>query len=140
MKLQIKQLLNNTDIIGYIFFGALTTLVNYAVYGTSYYYLHLGNVVSTCIAWLLAVAFAFITNKLWVFESKGWHWEQTMQELIGFIGCRAVTGFIELGLMYLTVDVWKWHPMIMKIVVNVFVIAGNYIASKFFIFTGKDKE
>ena len=54
----------------YIFFGGLTTLVNIATYSLCYYFYHIDNVPSNIIAWVLAVIFAFITNKIYVFESK----------------------------------------------------------------------
>lgn len=115
----------------YIIFGGLTTLVNIIVYFVCYDVLALSNVLSTIIAWILSVIFAFITNKLYVFESKS---NSMFYEISTFFGCRLGTGILDVGIMYLTVDILKWNALLMKIISNVIVIVLNYILSKVIIF------
>jgi putative flippase GtrA len=119
----------------YLFFGGLTTLINIFVYFICYNILYLSNITSNVIAWILAVIFAFITNKIYVFESKS---KSILYELSTFFACRLGTGLLDLGIMYLTVDILKWNALIMKILSNVIVIILNFVFSKIIIFK-KDK-
>ena len=115
----------------YLFFGGLTTLVNIAAYFICHHVSNLSNVTSTVIAWILSVIFAFITNKYYVFESKS---KSVLFELGSFFACRLGTGILDLGIMYLTVDILKYNDLLMKIISNVIVILLNYILSKVIIF------
>ena len=118
----------------YIIFGGLTTLVNIIAYFICYDVSGISNVLSTIIAWTLSVIFAFITNKLYVFESKE---NNVFYEISTFFGCRLGTGILDVGVMYLTVDILKWNALLMKIISNVIVIVLNYILSKVIIFKKK---
>lgn len=118
----------------YIVFGGLTTLINIVVYSLFYYFVKIGNVPSNIVAWIIAVIFAFITNKLYVFESKN---ASIWYELATFFACRLSTGLLDLGIMYLSVDVFSLNELIMKIISNVIVIVLNYIFSKVIIFKKK---
>lgn len=115
----------------YLIFGGLTTLVNIITYFVCYNIASLSNVISTIIAWILSVIFAFITNKIYVFESKS---KSIIIELASFFICRLGTGILDLGIMYFTVDILKWNALLMKIISNVIVIILNYIFSKLIIF------
>lgn len=135
MKNLIKKLLTiyykYKEPILYLVFGGLTTLVNIITYFICYNIASLSNVISTIIAWLLSVIFAFITNKIYVFESKS---KSIIVELASFFICRLGTGILDLGIMYFTVDILNWNALLMKIVSNIIVIILNYIFSKLVIF------
>lgn len=118
----------------YVVFGGLTTLVNTAVYYLCFNVLGAANVPSTIIAWVLAVIFAYITNKLWVFESKSFDAKTLRHEIPSFFGARIATGLLDVGIMYLAVDVMHWDPLLWKLISNALVILLNYIASRLFIF------
>lgn len=118
----------------YIFFGAITTFINIISYYVCFNVLGISNVVSTIIAWVFAVIFAFITNKIWVFESKSWDPEIAIKELVSFISVRLLTGLFDLAIMYIGVDLLKSNGMLMKILSNIFVLIANYVSSKLFIF------
>lgn len=97
----------------------------------------MGNVVANIFAWLFAVIIAYITNKLWVFESKSLDIKKLLYELISFFGCRIITGMADLLIMYITVDHMHLNAIVMKIIANIIVIVSNYIASKYLIFKKK---
>ena len=118
----------------YGIFGVLTTIVNLVVYNLCYYKAGMNNTVSNVIAWILAVAFAYITNKLWVFESKSWKMSVLRREVTAFVSCRLATGIMDILIMYICVDILGWHAMLMKLSSNVLVIILNYIFSKLIIF------
>ena len=154
------------EILSYLFFGVMTTVVNFAVFFVSDKIL--GNAsltdfsvfgrdfsvtledVSTVIAWIFAVLFAYVTNKLWVFESKSRKPSVVLREIISFFGARIVSFIVfeSVGFMLLrnilintgvfgSEDFCKW---LAKITVAVFVVIFNYIMSKLVIFRNKRKE
>lgn len=130
----------NKQLILYLFFGVCTTLINTVCYGILYEGFGIGNVTSTVIAWLLAVIFAFVTNKLWVFESQTAERKEVLKELLSFFGCRLATGVLDVATMFVAVDLMHRNSLIWKLLSNVLVIVINYVASKWFIFRGeKDK-
>lgn len=125
------------DIISYLFFGALTTAVNYLVYLPCYNWLNLSATVSNMIAWVVAVLFAYLTNKPFVFKSHDWSMKTVFPEFGKFLGCRIGSGAAETLIILLTVDCLHWNGNIMKLVTNVLVIILNYIGSKLFVFAKK---
>ena len=123
--------------ISYAVFGVLTTVVNIVTYSICYNKLGIGNTISNVIAWILAVAFAYVTNKLWVFDSKSWKWSVLRREIIAFVSCRLATGILDIVIMFVCVDLMDWPAMVMKILSNVLVIVLNYVFSKLIIFKKK---
>lgn len=117
----------------YLVFGVLTTVVNYAVYIPLYNFVHLPASVCNGVAWVAAVAFAYVTNKLFVFESKSWN-SGVLGELLRFVGSRVTSGVIETVSLLVTVDILGWNGNIMKLFLAAIVIVLNYILSKFFVF------
>ncbi len=132
MKALIQKFLNR-ETISYLIFGALTTIVNYVSYEVCKW-LGIHYTVSTIIAWVLAVAFAYITNKLFVFESKSFEKAVLIKEITAFVSCRVFSGLCDLGFMVLAVEIIGINDSIAKLVSNVFVVVINYIFSKLFIF------
>lgn len=130
----IELLKKNKTLISYAVFGVLTTLVNIGVYDLCYRKLDWSNVVSNIAAWVAAVVVAFVTNKLWVFDSKTMDAKTLFFEAVSFFGCRAATGLLDLAIMYVAVDRMALNSMMMKCISNVIVIAVNYVASKWIIF------
>ena len=124
----------NDEILLYLIFGILTTVVNYLVY----FPLHNGTTMlaafADIIAWCPAVAFAYLTNKLFVFRSREWSWRTILPEVSGFIGARIGSLLIEAAIIYITVDILRWNGNYMKIITSALVVAINYVASKLFIF------
>ena len=120
--------------IMYAVFGALTTVVNMAAYFLCYNLLKIPNVPSTVIAWVLAVLFAFITNKLWVFDSPSFDAKTLRHEIPTFFGARLATGILDVAIMYLAVDLAHGNPTVWKLISNILVIIINYVASKLVIF------
>lgn len=129
-------MLKYREALAYLVFGVLTTVVNYVFY-RAWMYAFPGiyaNVTATVAAWLVAVLFAYFTNRRWVFKSSVVGLMPKLRECGAFFGSRAVTGLLDLGVMYLTVDVLNFDGGIMKLVSNVFVVILNYVLSKLVIF------
>ena len=122
------------DILSYLFFGGLTTLVNFVIYYPCYNWLHMTATVSNVIAWAVAVAFAYVTNKPFVFQSHDWSAKTVIPELTKFVGCRVGSGLLETALIFLTVDLLHFNGNVMKLLLAVVVVILNYVASKLLVF------
>ncbi len=126
----------NRETISYLIFGVLTTIVNQVTFEVCKF-MGVNYVVSTIIAWVLAVAFAYITNKLFVFESKSWEMSLVLKEVSSFVACRLFSGACDLGFMVFTVEYIHINDSLAKLCSNVFVVIINYVFSKLFIFKKK---
>ena len=122
------------DVIVYLVFGVLTTAVNYIVYLPCYNVLGLSGSASNAIAWVGAVAFAYLTNKPFVFRSHDWSVKTVIPELTKFVGCRIGSGVLETAIIFLTVDWLGWNGNVMKLLTSVLVVVLNYIGSKLLVF------
>ena len=122
------------DILAYLFFGVLTTAVNYLVYLPCYNLLHWGAAVCNIIAWVAAVAFAYLTNKPFVFRSHDWSAKTVVPELTKFVGSRIFSGALETAFIFVTVDLLCWNGNVMKLITSVLVVILNYVASKLVVF------
>lgn len=125
------------DILSYLFFGVLTTVVNYIIYLPCYNLLGLSAAVSNGIAWIIAVAFAYLTNKPFVFKSNDWSAKTVIPELTKFVGCRFGSGAAETVILLLTVDILGWNGNLWKLFTQVLVVVLNYVGSKLLVFRKK---
>ena len=119
------------EIITYGIFGVLTTLVNIFVYFIFAKVFNLHYLICTIIAWVIAVLFAYFTNRKFVFGSKN---NNIINELISFIGFRVLSGGVEIILMYALVDIFVFNDLVSKVITNIIIIILNYVFSKLFIF------
>lgn len=114
----------------YMVFGTLTSVINWVVYFPLYNLTSIPATVSTAIAWVISVAFSFLTNKPIVFKSHDWSAKVVMSEMIAFVGCRLGSGLLEAGSILMLVDILGWNGNIIKILVSVVIVIINYIGSK----------
>lgn len=122
------------DILVYLVFGVLTTVVNYVVYLPVYNILGFPASVSNVIAWAAAVVFAYLTNKPFVFRSHDWSMATVIPELMKFVGCRIASGAMETAILFVTVDLLHWNGNIWKLLTSVLVVILNYFGSKLLVF------
>lgn len=122
----------------YLFFGACTTVINTIVYIWLYEFGSISNISSNIIAWVIAVLFAFFTNKIYVFQSTDFSKDRFLYEFISFFSCRIATGLLDIIIMYISVNILVLKAPSMKIFSNIIVIALNYIASKMLIFSKRE--
>ena len=125
--------------IVYLVFGVLTTLVSFLVYYPCYYFTQ-EAAVSNAISWVVSVAFAYLTNKPFVFQSHDWSWKVVGPEAVKFAATRVASGALETGMLYLAVDVLAWNGNCCKIFTSVLVVIINYVASKLVVFRSQKGE
>jgi len=144
------------EIIAYLFWGVMTTIVSWGSYSIfallfqkydkmiCLLTLNISMVVllSNVLSWICAFLFAFVTNKLWVFESKSWKAEVCLPEFGKFFSARAFTGILEIFAVPLLVSlglsqtIFGIEGMAAKVLVSILVVLLNYVFSKLFIFKG----
>ncbi len=141
---KIKELyLAHLEIINYLIFGGATTVINWISYALTVGVMGMAVTPGNIISWLVAVIFAFVTNKLWVFQSRSWAWPLWLKEAGAFFGSRIFTGLVELFGLPLLIKLGLDMPLFgidgfaAKLVVSVVVIILNYILSKFLAFRKK---
>lgn len=132
---KIRSLLERyQDIISYLIFGVLTTVVNFLVYYPLTNILGLDATFSNVIAWAVSVIFAFVTNKPFVFKSHDWSAKVVVPELYKFVGTRVGSGALETVLIFLLVNLLRFDGNVVKLVVSVLVVIINYVGSKLIVF------
>jgi putative flippase GtrA len=136
----INQLLNKyKPVISYLFWGVITTLVNIVVFAILTKQLHLFYQVSNVIAWFASVLVAYISNKLWVFNSHTESAGDLLAEATRFFLMRTATLVLDVIIMYIGVTLLNGDDIIVKIIDNVVVVISNYAFSKMVVFKNKQK-
>ena len=137
---KIKEMyLKYKEIISYLIFGGLTTVVSLGVYYICVYtFLNPENVVqlqiANIISWVAGVAFAYVTNRKFVFESKE---ENKLKEAGKFVTSRITTLLMDMAIMFIGVTLCKFNDKIIKLISQVVVIVMNYLLSKIIVFKKK---
>ena len=135
----IKKIYYN-ETIRYLFIGGCTTLVNLIAFYLFTDVLHMNVTVSNVISIIIAILFAYVTNKIFVFDSKTEGMKALFFEFCRFVGGRLSTMAIEVGGVYLLYNIMGYNKMGAKLVTQVLVVIGNYFISKFLVFRGQKKE
>lgn len=147
------------EIITYVIFGVLTTVVSWGSYTVFVEVLSMKVFVGNLLSWICAIVFAYVTNKLWVFESKSWKPSVIGKEIVTFVASRGITGVIEilcvpllaktgfdnifygiLEKMNISIGILFTDGIYSKIFLSVVVVILNYFFSKFIIFKNKKKD
>lgn len=139
----MKELFNKyKEIIMYLIFGVLTTVISLIVYYALTYtilnpnnsvYLQIANILS----WVAGVLFAYFTNRKYVFESKN---ENKLKEFTSFVGARVTTLILDMLIMGVGVSLLHGNDKILKLISQVLVIVGNYVLSKLIVFKKSNKN
>lgn len=133
-----KIIKENKDVLLYLFFGILTTLINILTYNFFSDFIKIDYLISNIIAWIISVSFAYITNKLYVFKSENLNYNGLLKEIFNFFYFRILSLIIEIVILYITVSIFKIDDFIMKIFTNILIVVLNYLFSKFLIFNKKN--
>lgn len=134
MKKLIELFKKHREIIDYIFFGGLTTLVNIVAFFILDTLLGWPYLLANAAAIIISILFAYITNKLFVFRTRGLTARENVLEFIRFIGFRLVSGLADMAAMWLLVDFLTFDTNIAKLLTQFIVVVLNYVFSKLFIF------
>ena len=137
----------NREMLMYLFFGVMTTAVSFVTAGIAKYLCENAGLgksavsnISTVVSWICAVTFAYVTNRIWVFDSKVKGKKGILTEMVSFYGGRVFTLLVEMGMMWLGYSVMGINYWVTKIVANIVVLILNYVISKLFVFKKKDRS
>lgn len=128
------------EIILYIVFGGLTTIVSIGSFAWCEMALGMDPLIANVVSWVLAVTFAYITNKIWVFQAKTKDMKDAFMQMMGFYGGRLLTLGIEELILLIFINGLGFPGILVKIAAQVIVLIANYIISKCFIFRKKKEE
>lgn len=135
-----EQYFKYKEIINYLVFGGLATVVNFVTYFIVARLIGIDEVLSSGISWFFSVLFAYITNKLFVFESKTDGIKAILIEMGSFFLARIVSGILcDVGTFALMVNVFNINDLFAKVVTQIMVVIVNYVFSKLIIFRKKNK-
>lgn len=146
------------ELLSYLFWGVMTTVVSWGsyslftillkkyIYFSGSFNFKMSGIIflSNALSWVCATLFAFLTNKIWVFNSKSWKREVFIPEFLKFVSTRLVTGGVEiilvptLVIIGLNQAIYGVEGGLSKVIVSIFVVVLNYICSKLFIFKGNN--
>lgn len=110
----------------YALFGTITTIIDIAVYQLCFESLGIPNIPSNVIAWVLSVAFSFVTNKIWVYGSRSIRAKTIIKEFLAYYTGRGISLVAGTAIMVVGVDIFKWDSLVTKLISNIFVVIINY--------------
>lgn len=122
------------EVILYLVFGVLTTVVSISSYYICSEILNIHYLVSNIISWVLSVIFAYFTNRVWVFESKSKNTSDILKEMLTFVNCRLLSGVIDMATMFVLVGAIHINDMYAKVFTQFIVVVLNYVFSKLIVF------
>lgn len=129
---KLKQLYQTKkEIINYLIFGLLTTIVNYIVFfPLLLLFKQIPTVISNTIAWFISLLFAYFTNRRWVFQSQAKGLKAILIEFWWFLIARIFSLFIDNLIVYLGIDRWHQNELLVKLVSQILIVILNYLFSK----------
>lgn len=127
----LNRLKKHRDVLLYLFFGALTTLISIISFMLCDLVLH--ELVANLISWICAVSFAYVTNRKWVFHSQA-KGKEIPLEIASFFGGRLATLGLEEALLLVFVTWLQWNGTLVKVLAQVVVLVLNYVISKLLVF------
>lgn len=139
---KIKQLILKlwySEAIRYLFIGGMTTVISIITYA-AFLYVGVHYTLANILSWIVAVLFAYLANKLFVFQTKGVRGKALLREIALFFGARVFSLLVEEAGLFLFIETMHIDEMIAKLIMQVVVIVLNYVFSKLVIFKKKPEE
>lgn len=122
------------EVLLYLFFGGLTTIISIGSYAFFDVSMHMNPMIVNIFSWILAVLFAYVTNRIWVFDSNAEGMKGIIQEMVSFFGGRVATLLMEEAILYVGINLLSMNSIGVKVAAQILVLIGNYLISKLFVF------
>ena len=129
---------NHLRMLRYIVVGGMTTFVSFSTYWLLYKHVEIEPNLANVISIIIAVLFAYITNKIFVFKNKVSSFKDLIIEFMRFVSSRGITMLIEIIGVYIALEVYNLHELLSKGIVSIIVLVLNYLLSRFFVFRNTD--
>lgn len=127
------------EIITYVIVGVLTTAVDYMIYYPMFYFIGISSLCKL-VSMSVAIVASFVANKIFVFKKKDWSFNVVAKEFVAFVSTRLASGFLEMGILYVTVDLLSFSGYIMPLVTGVLVTVLNFVTTKYIAFRNSKKN
>ncbi|WP_268912699.1 GtrA family protein [Lentilactobacillus sp. SPB1-3] len=128
------------EVISYLFWGVMTTIVNILIFALIHWLTDWNYLINNSIAWVISALFAYISNRIYVFHSYADSRSAVLKEMASFFIGRIASYFIEQAILIVGISGLKWHEITVKIIANVVVVIVNYFWSKWAVFKKKGPE
>lgn len=128
----------NKEVLMYLLFGGLTFLVSIGSYSVFFLIFKLNELIANVISWILAVSFAYFTNRKWVFCSNTNNGFSIVKEVVSFFGGRVVTLIVEELILLIFITIMHFNSIAVKVIAQIIVIILNYVISKKIVFKGNE--
>ena len=125
---------NKKEIVLYLFFGGLTFLVSVFSFSLFHVQMNMNELVANVLSWILAVSFAFFTNRIWVFKAPTNNVASFLKQMCSFFAGRIFTLVIEEVILYIFITRLAFHSLTVKVSAQIIVILLNYVISKMIVF------
>lgn len=127
----------NKEILLYLFFGGLTFLVSIGSYAFFEFIFRMSPLIANIFSWILAVGFAYITNRIWVFTTIAHEGKKILKEISVFFTGRVITLIVEETILFVGISILGFGSIVVKIIGQIIVIILNYFISKIIVFSSK---
>ena len=127
------------EIITYVIVGVLTTAVDYLIYYPMFYFVGI-SALCKLVSMSVAIVSSFVANKIFVFKKNDWAFKVVAKEFIAFVSTRFASGFLEMAILYVTVDLLGFSGYIMPLITGVLVTALNFVSTKYIAFRKNKKS
>lgn len=127
------------EILLYLFFGGCAFVISIGSYAIANVGCGVNELIANIISWILAVLFAFFTNRVWVFHSATNSERDFVKQFFSFVGGRILTLVIEEAMIFIFITVLGFNSMMIKVIAQIVVIVLNYIISKFLVFKNRER-
>lgn len=125
------------EVLLYLFFGGLTTVVSIASYSYCDVALGMNPLIANVISWILAVLFAYVTNKIWVFDAQNNTFGDLAREIASFFLGRLFTLLVEEAILFMGITMLGLNSIAVKVVAQFIIVVLNYIISKLLVFRAR---
>lgn len=124
------------EYIMYVIVGVLTTFVDFGIYYPMFYFVGM-SALCKLVSITVSILCSFVANKILVFKEKDWSIKTVLREFAGFVSTRLASGLLEMGILYMTVDLYGFNGYVMPLVTGVLVTVINFITTKYVAFRYK---
>ena len=128
------------EVLLYLLFGGLTTVVSIGSYAWFNVKLGINELIANIISWIFAVLFAYVTNKIWVFQSRSLRLHELAADICKFFGGRLLTLLVEEVILFVFITLLHGNSVLVKVAAQVVIVILNYIISKLFVFREKKEK
>lgn len=124
----------NKEILLYLFFGGLTTVVSIGSYIFFEFVIGMSPLIANLFSWIFAVSFAYVTNRIWVFSNIAYGFSSILKEIFVFFIGRVATLVLEEVILFVGITFLGWRSIIVKVIGQIVVVVSNYFISKMVVF------